>query len=110
MPNMLQAIFESFRFSELFLIAAGALCFFQGLQWNGAIKLFDELIKRKKEPDGMSFATCITANGNASFWQRSLGLFHQMQRKMKADLVSFTSIIHACTLELSINRGVCLRS
>lgn len=27
MPNMLQAIFESFHNSELFLIAAGALCF-----------------------------------------------------------------------------------
>eukprot|EP00434_Breviolum_minutum_P000243 symbB.v1.2.000202.t1/scaffold21.1/size436794/21 len=68
----------------------------KGLQWNRTITLFDELINQKKEPDGMSFATCITANGNASFWQRSLGLFHQMQRKMKADLVSFTSIIHAC--------------
>eukprot|EP00438_Fugacium_kawagutii_P022365 Skav205215 [mRNA] locus=scaffold400:90325:91642:- [translate_table: standard] len=54
------------------------------------------MVRNNEVPDGKSFATCIAVNGNASFWQRSLLVFSEMQRKMRADLVSFSSIINAC--------------
>jgi hypothetical protein len=71
-----------------------------GWQWQGVLSLFSDLLVSNTRPDGMSFATCITANGNASFWERSLELFHEMQRKLRADVVSFSSIINACVLDV----------